>query len=209
MTREVFEKELRRRLSDGGLSAEEQERSVSYYLEMIEDRMEDGMTEAEAVAALGYVGDLAREILLEAPLAVLMKQKLRPKKEYAGRERTWLIVLAILGAPIWLSLVAAAFSVIVAVYATVFALIVSVFATVIALFLSGVLLIPGAWIILPETGIGTLGIIGAALVLIGIALLLVIPAKWAVLGLCRLTVLFMRGIKALFVGKKKEKEATA
>ena len=40
-------------------------RSLEYYHEMIDDRMDDGMTEEEAVAAVGDPGDVAGEILRE------------------------------------------------------------------------------------------------------------------------------------------------
>ncbi len=40
-------------------------RSLDYYIEMIDDRMDDGMTEEEAVAAVGDPADVAREILRE------------------------------------------------------------------------------------------------------------------------------------------------
>ncbi len=40
-------------------------RSMDYYIEIIDDRMDEGMTEEEAVAAVGDPADVAREILRE------------------------------------------------------------------------------------------------------------------------------------------------
>ncbi len=43
-------------------SAEEVQRTVNFYAEAIDDRMEDGMSEEEAVAAMGSVEDIVREL---------------------------------------------------------------------------------------------------------------------------------------------------
>ena len=43
-------------------SAEEAQRTVNFYSEAIDDRMEDGMSEEEAVAAMGSVEDIVREL---------------------------------------------------------------------------------------------------------------------------------------------------
>ncbi len=51
MDKAGFLEELRQRLS--GLPREELEERLSFYGEMLEDRMEEGLTEEEAVAVLG------------------------------------------------------------------------------------------------------------------------------------------------------------
>lgn len=43
-------------------SAEEVQRTVNFYSEAIDDRMEDGMSEEEAVAAMGSIEDIVREL---------------------------------------------------------------------------------------------------------------------------------------------------
>lgn len=58
-----FLEQLRSRLSS--LSEEERERSVSFYSEMIDDIIEEGKTEEEAVGSLGSVDDIAAKILSE------------------------------------------------------------------------------------------------------------------------------------------------
>ena len=55
---------LRERLAD--FSNEDAEKSAAFYSEMIDDRMEEGMTEEEAVAALGSLDDIVRSIRQEA-----------------------------------------------------------------------------------------------------------------------------------------------
>ena len=71
MQKTEFLDRLRTALAD--LPAEELEKTLGYYAEMIEDRMEDGMDEEAAVAAMGDPEAVAREILLDAPLGTLVR----------------------------------------------------------------------------------------------------------------------------------------
>lgn len=61
MTRVQFLNELYRRL--GSLRQEQAEQYLTYYAEMLADRMEEGMTEEEAVASMEDIGTIARRIL--------------------------------------------------------------------------------------------------------------------------------------------------
>ncbi|MBO5248949.1 MAG: DUF1700 domain-containing protein [Clostridia bacterium] len=61
MTKSEFLSALRSRLS--ALSSDDRERSVDFYSEMIADRMEDGMTETEAVANMGDLSRITSQIL--------------------------------------------------------------------------------------------------------------------------------------------------
>ncbi len=73
------------------------EKSLDYYSEMIDDRMENGVSEEEAVAAMGSVDDIAAQILLETPFPTLVKARLKPSRAL----KAWEIVLLILGSPVW------------------------------------------------------------------------------------------------------------
>lgn len=61
MTRAQFLNDLYRRL--GALSREQAEQHLTYYAEMLADRMEEGMTEEEAVASMEAVETIAQRIL--------------------------------------------------------------------------------------------------------------------------------------------------
>ncbi|MBQ7459869.1 MAG: DUF4097 family beta strand repeat protein [Oscillospiraceae bacterium] len=61
MNKKEFIDELCKRLRK--TPADEAERTVNYYSEAIDDRIEDGMTEEEAVAALGSIDDIVREVI--------------------------------------------------------------------------------------------------------------------------------------------------
>ena len=91
MQKTEFLDRLRAALAD--LPAEELEKTLGYYAEMIEDRMEDGMDEEAAVAAMGDPEAVAREILLDAPLGTLVRAKIKPKRALSG----WGILLLVLG----------------------------------------------------------------------------------------------------------------
>ena len=95
MNKYEFLAQLRKQLEL--ISEEDARASVDYYAEMIDDRMEEGLSEEAAVAAIGDVREIARNILAETPV----EQK-KPRK-ISG----WVIVLLVLGAPVWLSLLEA------------------------------------------------------------------------------------------------------
>lgn len=94
MNKSAFTDELYQLLKP--LPKAERRQHIDYYEEMINDRMEDGLSEEEAVAALGSPSDIAAQILGDVP----------PK---SVRKRSgWSIVLIVLGSPIWLSLLVCA-----------------------------------------------------------------------------------------------------
>ena len=70
----------------------ERQQHIDFYEEMIDDRMEDGLSEEEAVAALGSAADIAAQILGETPA--------KPARKIP----VWGIVLIVLGSPVWLTL---------------------------------------------------------------------------------------------------------
>ena len=73
MTREQFLNDLKAALAD--MQEEEREGVLSYYAEMIDDRMEAGMTEEAAVKAMEPVQEIASRVLEEAGVPAGSKQK--------------------------------------------------------------------------------------------------------------------------------------
>lgn len=65
MKKQEFLTALWKQLSD--LPNDDVERSLDYYSEMIDDRMEAGMSEEDAVAEIGSVEDVAKQIAADAP----------------------------------------------------------------------------------------------------------------------------------------------
>ena len=107
MTKIEFILALKERL--GGLPNGEILDRLTFYTEMIEDRIEDGLTEEEAVADIGSVDEIAAQITSEISLFKLAKEKIKPKRKLKG----WEIALIALGSPIWVALIVSAFAVII------------------------------------------------------------------------------------------------
>ncbi len=99
-----------------------------YYSEMIDDRMEEGLSEEEAVADMGSPEEIASRIISESSFPKLLKSKFKPKHKL----KAWEIVLIALGSPIWFSLLVAAFAVVISLVASAFAVIISLYAAAIA-----------------------------------------------------------------------------
>ena len=94
MNKTEFLDGLKSRLSS--LPPKEIEERLCFYAEMIEDRIEDGLSEDDAVLSIGTVEDIADEILAQSN---------SDKKEmHKGKIKAWHIVLLIAGSPIWGSL---------------------------------------------------------------------------------------------------------
>ena len=79
MNKAEFLNELRTKLN--GLPQSDIEERVSFYTEMIDDRVEDGMTEEEAVEQIGPVDKVVETIVSEIPLSKIVKAKVKPQKK--------------------------------------------------------------------------------------------------------------------------------
>ena len=99
MKKQEFLNELKNRLQ--GLPPSDLDDRISFYEEMINDRISEGKSEEEAVADIGTVDDIVNEIVKDTPLVKLVKEKVKPKRKL----KAWEIVLLILGFPLWFPLV--------------------------------------------------------------------------------------------------------
>lgn len=181
-----------------GLPEEDIEKSLEFYSEMIDDRIEDGLSEAEAVAAVGTIEEIRAQIVKDTPLPKLIKEKVKRKRSLNGLEVTLLIV----GFPIWFPLLAAAASVVFSVYVTLWSLIIVLFAVEIsfaACALAGIVASPLFFSLgnIPSA----LFLLGCGLFLAGLSVLWVFVCKWGVRGILWLTRVFF---KSLFIGKEKK-----
>ena len=109
-----------------GLPLDEINERINFYAEMIDDRIEDGMTEEAAVEAVGDVKEIVAQILQEIPLAKLVKERVKT----SHRLKAWDIVLIVLGAPLWLPLLVAAGAIVLSIYISIWAVIISLWAAV-------------------------------------------------------------------------------
>ena len=133
MNKEKFLSALEKGL--GGLPREEAAERINFYSEMIDDLVEEGLTEEEAVAKIGSVGDIVTQILTDDAAPV------KPKKA-RHKPGALEITLLVLGSPIWLALLISAFAVVISIYAVLWSLVASfwsVFASLIGCAAGGVI----------------------------------------------------------------------
>lgn len=200
MTKLDFIEALNNRLS--GLPEDDVLRSLEYYAEIIDDLMEDGMTEEQAVEQLDSVDDIADRILLEVPLTKLVKQKIKPRRAL----RAWEIVLLILGSPIWLSLAIAAFAVVISVYVALWAVVISLYAAALSVAVSAVAGIVIAIAFIVTGGIPSFLIaLGTALFCGGLSILMLFAFNQVTRGVIVLGKIILIGIKRCFVRKESLK----
>lgn len=178
------------------LPQNEIEVTQGFYSEMIDDRMEDGMSEENAVAAIGDIDTIVQNTLLEMPLPTLIKAKIQPK---AGL-KIWEIVLIVLGFPLWFPLLAAFFVIILSVYVSVWAVIISLYAAVAAFVLSGLAGILSLFF--AQSFPAGLLMFGLSLICIGIGVLAFFGVTKLSIWLIGLTRIFLRWVKSLFIKKE-------
>lgn len=197
MNKEVFLGELRKNLF--GLPQENIDEWISFYSEMIDDRMEDGIPEADAVAEIGTVDSVKEQIMSEIPLAKIVREKVKPKRNL----KAWEIVLLVLGFPVWAPLIVAALSVILAVYIVIWSVVVCVYATDLSLAAGAIAGLAGIAVYLKSGNpAGALFSFGAALACAGLAILLFFVSVWITKAVLKLTGKILLGIKNSFVGKE-------
>lgn len=193
MNKAEFLQALAARLN--GLTAQERERALNFCAEGIDDRVEDGMEENDAVAALGDVETVARELLADRPLRAVVRERVR-REGSAGR-----IALLICASPLLLTLFAVGLSA----YAALWAAMIAVYAAVASLLIAGAACALGGVALMFVQGAAPgLCVCGAGLVSFALGLLLIAPMKAAGKGLWKLTKAFGRGCKRLIVGRRKD-----
>ena len=197
MTKQEFLLELRSGLSC--LPKSDIEERLTFYSEIIDDKIEDGIDEETAVAQIGNVNEIISQIIADTPITKLVKEKIKPKRNLG----VWEIILLILGSPIWLSLLIAIFCIILSVYIVLWCAIISlwsVFASVIGCILGCIILC----IRYAVCGNGLMGtaFIGIGIVLTGISIFLFFGCKYATKSIALLTKKIAIGLKNCFVKKE-------
>ena len=197
MNKEQFLDELRRELS--GLPQEDIEERIAFYEEMIADRMDEGMSEKEAVSGIGSVEEITRQIMSEIPLTKLVKEKVRPKRSL----KAWEIVLLVLGSPVWIPLAIAAVAVLLSVYAVLWAVVICVYAVDFS-FAAGTLAgVVGVFAYLKAGNpVGALFSLGTGIVCAGLAILMFFVSVWITKAVIKLGGRILLGIKISFVGRE-------
>lgn len=196
MNKENFLHQLRIRLSQ--LPEDEIVKRLDYYSEIIDDMTEDGISEEEAVRSFGDIDEVALGIMQEVPLPTLMKTKMKPKKGWT----TAAVVLAVIGSPVWLSLLLAFVAVIASVYICIWAAILCLYAVVFSLCIAGLYLAVKAFFLF-GFGFSYFALtFGAGLFLLGLGLLSFLGARIVTVKLLKGTGWFAAQVKNLFIRKE-------
>lgn len=162
---------------------------LNFYSEMIDDRMEEGLSEEDAVAAMGSVEEILTQAATENASAEAPKRKLKK----------WELVLLIAGSPLWLALGLAALAVVLSLYLALWAVVIAFWAVFAALAGSALgVLAGGIALICTGKTLPGIAMIGAALVCAGLSIFAFFGCKAATKGLVLLT-------KKLNVRKKEKK----
>lgn len=197
MHKQEFLAQLRKGLS--GLPQDDIEERLTFYSEMIDDRIEEGLSESEAVRAIGTVNDVVAQILADTPLTKIVKEKVKPNRGL----KAWEIVLLVLGSPIWFSLLIAAFAVILSAYIVLWSVIISLWsieASLAACSLGG--MVSAVIFALQGNGLTGLAMLSAGIGCTGLSIFLFFGCKAVTKGIVLLTKKMAFGIKTLFVGKE-------
>ena len=167
MTKKEFLEQLA-----GKLPQNEREERLSFYSEMIDDRMEDGLSEEEAVASI----DVAEENIPE--------EKPKSKRRLTAGE----ITLLVLGSPIWLSLLIAAFAVAFSLYVSLWVILISLWAVFGSMAACGVCLsLAGVGFAVGVNVPSGLAMLGCGFVCGGLSIIFFYGCHWATKGTMLLT----------------------
>ena len=198
MNKQEFLDGLRKGLS--GLPQDDIEERLTFYGEMLDDRIEEGLSEEEAVAAAGSVNEIVRQTVADIPLAKIAKERIKPKR----RLKAWEIVLLALGSPIWLSLGVAATAVIFALYVTVWSVIASFWSVFASLAVCAAAGVPMC-VVFAAGGSGAAGIaaLSAGIVCAGLSVFMFFGCLQATKGILLLTKKFAIWLKNCFIKKEE------
>lgn len=197
MNKEEFLAQLRGGL--GALPLTDTEERIAFYYEMINDRMEEGLSEEEAVIAVGTVDEIVKGALSDTSLSKLVREKVKPRRAL----RPWEIVLLAAGSPLWLALLIAAAAIVFSIYIALWAVIVTLWALVLsfaAALLCGLVL--GIVFFLRGSAPAALGMFGCGMLCGGFSIFLFFGGMATTKGILHLTAKTILRIKTRLVKRE-------
>ena len=168
MTRQQFLEGLRQELH--GLPRQEIEQTIHYYSEIIADRMEEGMSEEQAVAKMEPMHVIAKRVAAD------FKGGTAPRAKMTGL----MIALIILGFPLWFPLLVTFVALLVVALTLVWVMVLVMWAVCLGLFSGGlaaiITLLTGGF----HFGLPVIGQIGLGMAAMGLSIFLFYGAKGAI-----------------------------
>lgn len=170
------------------------DRHLQYYSEMIDDRIEDGMNEADAVSAAGDVDDIINDILQEKAYKKQKEKELCDKNKDNSRSKAMVCVLKSI---MWFAF--ALMSIV------LFSVIIGMYAAALIMSISGIYGIVTTIVMLFKAvaSVQSLAIVGISLICLGVS------APWFIIThrLTKLTFKLSKNtVKLIKTFKKEEKE---
>lgn len=197
MNKQEFLANLRKKISS--LPKSEVEERLNFYSEMIDDRIEEGIEEEEAVLGIGNIEEIAAQILAETKTANTSKKNRTSKRDI----KAWEVVLLALGAPIWLSLIIAFSAAALSLYVVIWSLIISLWAIEVAFVACAVgCVLAGILFGFTVNGITGLAVIGIGVVFAGLSIFMYFACKGATKATVSLTKKVALSIKNRIVKKE-------
>ncbi len=194
MTKKEFVRALYANLSN--VPDKELEERVMFYSEMIDDLIEEGYSEEQAVKKIGSVEDISAAIAKEFPLTSGKEAKNKNSKISSGQ-----VLMITLGSPLWISLLVAAFAVVISLYAVIWSVVVGFWAIEVSLWAGALYGIIGA-VVLPffNSGFTAILLLSCAAVCAGLAIFSLYGCKATTRLALFLTKKSAQLIKTLFTG---------
>lgn len=197
MTKWEFLEGLERELK--GYPKREVEERICFYSESIDDRIEEGIPEEEAVAQLGTIEEVSSQIIAEIPFTKIVKEKITARGEIKG----WEIIFLVLGSPIWLSLLIAFFAVTFSLYAVAWSVVIALWAVFAAFAACGVVALPALAVYSITNTLSTgMFLFACGLMSGGLAIVMFFVCKWLTKGLT----LFTKGVMLRLKNRLVRKE---
>ncbi len=198
MNKQEFLEELCKGLC--GLPSNDIDEHISFYGEMIDDRIEEGLTEEEAITEFGDIDEIIFQILNDIPLTKIVKEKIKKRISLPA----WAIILIIIGSPIWLSILVSLLSAVLSVYISLWAGIISLWAVAIALGATTFgLLVYTIITIIQGNVLSGIALLACSCVVSGVSIYFDYGCKWATKGMVILTKKLPLWIKMLFIKREE------
>ena len=196
MTKNEFLSELRKNLL--GLPSDDIDERVNFYAEMIDDMMEEGLTEGEAIEKIGDPKKVAEGIIADTPLRKIIKERMKPKKEI----NPWIIILIVLCA---LPFIGTIISVILSLIAVLISVIAAFWAITVSLGGAAIGCI-GASVVFFIQGSALKGVfvVGVGLVCVGLTILMTFAGVGLIKWVFRMIKALILKIKSAFIQEKRK-----
>lgn len=192
MNKTEFLRELEARLK--GLPKEDVEERLEFYSEAIDDRVEDGLSEEDAVKDIGDLDDVVTQIASDTSLSKIIKGQTKNRAKMSALN----VILLILGFPLWLPLLITILALILVLYVIMWVLVLVAYVLELSVAVSGVagLIVFFAFLF---TGAFNPGYLAVALLGAGLSIFFFYGCKWFTIAIAKLSKGIFVGIKKMFI----------